>query len=187
MKRKKLFTLVLMLAFLLGAVGQSACASIYHAIDNDALESSGYWNVNYNNYYSYITGNSLWNGDARFRKSNGHQTYEYRHNSITLGHHPTAEIRAYLNHNDFSDPYAEYQIKTNYVESARIGYINQDRAAAGWNIAKDRNGNSKIVINQPGTTIAYGVRVLSSGWGSDYGTGADAVSVKYWKEGEVVS
>ncbi len=187
MKRKKLFTLVLMLAFLLGAVGQNACASIYHAIDNDALESSGYWNVNYNNYYSYITGSSLWNGDARFRKSNGHQTYEYRHNSITLGRRPTAEVRAYLNHNDFTDDNAKYLIKTNYVESATIGYIDQKYAAAGWNIAKDRNNKSKIVIDQPGTIIAYGVRVQSSGKGSDYGTGADAVSVKYWKEGEVVS
>ena len=46
MKAKRLLMVVFVLAFMLGIVGQNAFASTYHAIDNDALESSGYWNVN---------------------------------------------------------------------------------------------------------------------------------------------
>lgn len=151
-------------------MGIIANASTYsRLIDNDPTSSSG--NSSSNSGFSYISGGSCYNGDARIASSgNSSSFYHWIHPKISLGgvKTVTVNLQVYLNHANFTDPSAKYTVYKNGA-SLTVGYINQNTAAGGWNY-KSASSND--------FTGLWLVGVSPSGL-SGYQTGADAVNVTY--------
>ncbi len=137
MKSKlKKFVSGAMIALTLSVNTLSIPASAYSAtrtIDNDSI-ASGYGNTNGGNAYSYLKANSLYNGDARIASSSKSScSYYWKYPS--MGANATScrcTIKVYLNHANFTDPSAAYYVQLSNTQSNRVGYLNQEKAPAGW-------------------------------------------------------
>ena len=108
----------------------TANASTYsRLIDNDPTSSSG--NSSSNSGFSYISGGSCYNGDARIISSgNASSFYHWIHPKISLGGVKTVSVslQVYLSDSRFTDPSAKYTVYKNGA-SLTVGYINQNTAA----------------------------------------------------------
>lgn len=148
----------------------TANASTYsRLIDNDPTSSSG--NSSSNSGFSYISGGSCYNGDARIISSgNASSFYHWIHPKISLGGVKTVSVslQVYLSDSRFTDPSAKYTVYKNGA-SLTVGYINQNTAVSGWNYrtksSNDFTGLWLVSVSPSGT--------------SGYQTGADAVNVTY--------
>ena len=179
MKLKKVLCCLCAIMFAVGVLCTNATAastipvpSGLIIIDNDALTSSGYWNTSSaNKFTTYLEADYLYNQDARMAKSREGGEYAYNHSDRTVGTKFYAVVGAYLNHNDFRDPSANYHVieKNIYINA---GCINQADAPGGWSYLTTRT------VTDFASMSGRGVRVLPSGVRS---CGADAISIQYWR------
>lgn len=159
----------------LSIVNVSAINAFY-TIDNDTIDSS-YGNIN--NGFTYLKNvSSLYNSDARITASkNTSNSYSWTYPaSGQYGNtNLTVTVRAYLNYTNFTDPTARYTVqKSQYVDDV-VGYINQNRASAGWNNIGTKTMSSTYA---GGGFVSSRVTVTPSGTSGCY-TGADGIIVIY--------
>ncbi|MCM1007273.1 MAG: hypothetical protein NC485_04945 [Ruminococcus flavefaciens] len=185
MKSKKRAFMVMAIAMAITTINtvvttSTAVTSSIREVDNDSI-APGCGNVNVNNAYSYITDNSLFNGDARCVASgNTANTYHWKHGGLSssVPTYFTVHVGAYLNHLSFTDPAAKYYVEYRQYMSTPVGTINQNLAPAGWNYISVKDVKSYILSGGGGyagywSSDAY---VEPSGR-SGYYTGADAIRV----------
>lgn len=175
MKLKKVLCCLCVLMFVIGTLCTNASAanipvpSGLKTIDNDPLSNTGYW-VKASRFDRYIQALSLYNKDARTTEGKNIGTYSYLHDGITLGSSYYAMAGVYLNHNNFQDPNATYQLHIT-SKFLTIGTINQADAPGGWSYL------SFPTTSNPIGDFGHGLRVVSSGRNI---AGADAISIQYW-------
>jgi hypothetical protein len=172
-------TLVITASVTLGMTA-SATTSATRTIDNDSI-ASGYGNNDVRSAYSYITADSLYNGDARCTSSiNSDCRYYWSYPGLanSTPEYFNISIGAYLNHLSFTDTAAKYYV--NYFPNTYylVGTINQNNAPAGWNYRTVYNVQSLRVVNSEhtGGYYSYDAFVEPSGR-SNMNTGADGLKV----------
>lgn len=158
----------------------TAVTSVTREVDNDSI-APGCGNVNVNNSYSYITGNGLFNGDARCVASgNTNNKYYWEHQGLgsSVPTYFTIHVGAYLNHLSFTDPAAKYYVEYRQYMSAPVGTINQNTAPAGWNYISVKDVKSYVPNGSGGYAGYWSTDAFVEPSGkSGYYTGADAIRV----------
>ena len=177
MKIKRMLTFVcaaLFLTWTLNIIAYAQGTTI--TVDNDALSSTGSTHTGSSEEFKYITGGTLKNGDARIANSGGAYQYFYHQIPVPLtANQGSCSLRAFLYHNDFTDPGAVYVVmgSESYATLGTIvGRINQATAPAGWSYigARTRFSTQKW---------GHGAIVGTSGKGSQYAAGADQIEITY--------
>lgn len=161
----------------------NAASTTVRTIDNDSI-ASGYSNEDVRSIYTYITANSLYNGDARRASSNnslGEYYYKYPSLGVTGKGSPatfTIHVGAYLNHATFTDTSAKYYVEYAPYVFQRVGAINQNTAPGGWNYISKSNVQSAILVETgvKGGFSGNEAYVNPSGLSGKY-TGADGLKV----------
>lgn len=174
MKVRKMFYTLMAIVLMVGLINVNVyAAGITFTIDNDALATSGYTNTGSSEEFEYITGSTLKNGDARIANSRSYYKYFYRHAPVpwTSGS-GICSMRAYIYHNNFTDPGATYMVMKDDAFAIIVGTINQATAPGGWNYI----GSGTKTSYQK---VGFGALIGTSGKGSQYATGADQVEITY--------
>jgi len=141
-------------------------------IDND--DAQGYSN-NRNGFETWFQASTLYNQDARRQACDStNKYYNYVYPKVSSSQQMTVQISAYLYHTSFTDPAVVYTANISsdiFFEPG--GTLNQDLAAAGWNVVGD------ALIRLPDDRVdSYYTSIVSiepSGIVSGKYCGADAV------------
>lgn len=158
----------------------SATTSATLTIDNDSI-ASGYGNNDVRSAYTYMTADSLYNGDARYTSSsNSNCDYYWSYPPLgsTNPKYFTIHIGAYLNHSRFTDDGAKYFVRYHPYTYKKVGTIDQNYAPGGWNY-RSVSGVKSLNLVATGETAGYSscdAYVEPSGSSGKY-TGADGLKV----------
>lgn len=145
-------------------------------IDNDTI-ADGYSNSGAISYYSYITGDNLYNRDARLTYSNSSSNnYSWCFGTHNIRDWVSTErkvkLKVYLNDARFTDPHASYCVEHgSFGNSAFIGELNQNTAPSGWSVLNQTIRSEGAA----GGFLLQAVHLNPYGY-SQYGTGADAIN-----------
>lgn len=142
-------------------------SALMYTIDND--DAQGGWNTRegFNTYMQY---SYLMYGDARSDPTGGSTFtyYKWHYPTFSSNTKMAASLSVYLNHNDFTDPGAVYNVQCgpsgNLVMTLQT--VNQNLAPSGWSYLT--TGRTS------GANISGYVRVYSSS-PPGYTTGADGI------------
>lgn len=154
-----------------------------HIIDND--DAQGYSNSKVG-FSKLIQGSNLYYQDARIQQcipcepQFNYNEYKYYLQNFYKRYTPIyGTVSAYLYNANFTDPSARYELDSTYapsvVQNSILGYINQDFAAAGWNIIGTAIENYYYLDGSIGVS---GVVLRPSDTNSTKYCGADAIKVE---------
>lgn len=170
MKFKKVISTLSAMSVLFSSGVMVANAVNTVEVDNDTIASGC---SNSNSGCTYITGNTLYNGDARISSSSEHGEYRwYFPNQVDGQCTKDVAIFAYLDHGEFTDPEAKYYINDgpSKYNVEYVGSINQNKASRGWNY---------VATNATFAGVSLHAEVRSSDKNGSR-MGADAIRVTYY-------
>lgn len=176
--KKRILRFAFILVLLVSVTAFSAHAFTIeqtHIIDND--DAQGYSNTT-NAFADKISGSTLYYQDARIQECT--ETYSYYRYELSAGYARYTPIygtvSAFLYNIRFTDPMATYSIGSGYSFMHKpVGTINQDLAAAGWNVigtgVNDFANSSKLYITEC-------AELEASGDHPGFYCGADAIKLE---------
>lgn len=174
--RRALVVLLVMALGVCASVSVNAFTTVHtYTIDND--DAQGYSNDR-EGFDTWFQSDNLYYQDAR-KQACDSSNYAYSYNFPTYYRYTTiyGKVSAYLYNPSFTDPAAWYGIN-DYLSYAfsDAGYINQDLAAAGWNVI----GTATTEITLPdGYQCTNAVEVRPSTSNNTGKTcGADAIKIQ---------
>ena len=133
--------------------------------------------------------NTLYYKDARRQAcSSDNSFYQYEFPVIISSSSLSAQVRAYLYHTSFADPVALYSVNsTSSLAFKTAGTINQDLAAAGWNVIGTASINlaGSLGMGQVGYSTWMVWLMPSNNTGKYCGADAVRIAVTYDESGEL--